>query len=244
MRKIFFALFFLLTFAFQLKAQIIFEGKVNEPIRLKVSGLIDREKSNFKIIPQNKSSEYTISDFDKQTGIIEFTFYKQNVWQMVFQEEYEGCMNQEMVRFSISESDEPQKDEPQKEDPQKDEPQKEDPQLPEPQKEEPNEPSEIAVLPDIPEIPESKGIELSVPNIFTPNGDGVNDLFHVNYNIKPKYWSITIFNREGKVVYTSNNPDFAWDGSNNCPGTYFYVIKYNDAGNVKKKSGFFSLVSR
>ncbi len=70
--------------------------------------------------------------------------------------------------------------------------------------------------------------ELQVPNVFTPNGDGMNDEFRVAYRSLEKY-SITIFNRWGRKVYSSNNPAQGWDGrigkGEAGPGVYFYVIE-------------------
>jgi gliding motility-associated-like protein len=88
--------------------------------------------------------------------------------------------------------------------------------------------------------------KLEVPNVFTPNGDGSNDVFFL------KVANITeinalIFDRWGNKVFESNSTtgNIAWDGKNlsgkELPvGTYFYVIKgtgkdgteYNTKGNV------------
>jgi len=70
--------------------------------------------------------------------------------------------------------------------------------------------------------------DLQVPNVFTPNGDGINDEFRVAYRSIKKY-NITIFNRWGRKVYSSTNPAQGWDGSigkgQASPGVYFYVIE-------------------
>ena len=68
---------------------------------------------------------------------------------------------------------------------------------------------------------------LSVPNAFTPNGDGLNDEFRVAYKSLERY-SITIQNRWGRTVYTSKDPGKGWDGTINgrpaAEGTYYYII--------------------
>ena len=59
-----------------------------------------------------------------------------------------------------------------------------------------------------------------VPNTFSPNGDGVNDVFYVRgkgLNIVP---SLTIFNRWGQIVFqkkdfSPNDPSAGWDGTFN-----------------------------
>lgn len=73
--------------------------------------------------------------------------------------------------------------------------------------------------------------KLEVPNVFTPNGDKVNDIFRL---IAASLGDIeaTIFDRWGNKVYevVSGTGNIAWDGKNmagkECPaGTYFYMIK-------------------
>jgi gliding motility-associated-like protein len=72
--------------------------------------------------------------------------------------------------------------------------------------------------------------QYTLPNIFTPNGDGKNDYF-VPF---PGYTSVSeinikIFDRWGKLVFETQNPGIQWDGTNkltNQPcsdGTYFYI---------------------
>lgn len=76
---------------------------------------------------------------------------------------------------------------------------------------------------------------LSVPNVFTPNGDGANDEFRVVYR-SIKEFDIRIFNRWGHLVYKSNDPSKGWDGTINgrpaAESAYFYVIRAmgTDAG--------------
>jgi gliding motility-associated-like protein len=65
-----------------------------------------------------------------------------------------------------------------------------------------------------------------IPNTFTPNGDGINDIWAVSYlNFYPKA-EIKIFNRQGQKLYQANTQ--TWDGTykgKNLPvGIYYYVI--------------------
>ncbi|MCX2741807.1 gliding motility-associated C-terminal domain-containing protein [Pontibacter anaerobius] len=67
-------------------------------------------------------------------------------------------------------------------------------------------------------------------NIFTPNGDGKNDYFHIP-GLPPEFCtatftSIRVFNRWGREVYRSNDSSFQWDGKDVNDGVYFYVIDY------------------
>lgn len=84
---------------------------------------------------------------------------------------------------------------------------------------------------------------LSFPNAFSPNGDGINDI----YKAKEGYKSIvefkaTIFNRWGQKIYSWDDPAGGWDGKFNgkdCKqGVYFVLVKAKGADgrrfNIKK----------
>jgi gliding motility-associated-like protein len=69
-----------------------------------------------------------------------------------------------------------------------------------------------------------------IPEAFTPNGDGANDLLDV-YSTYTSGFEIKIFNRWGEVVFTSNEPEnIKWDGTYRGavypPMMYAYVISY------------------
>jgi gliding motility-associated-like protein len=75
--------------------------------------------------------------------------------------------------------------------------------------------------------------EYVLPNVFTPNNDGVNDYFQVLTKFNVKESLITIVNRWGNVLYETNGNDFSWDGKNQVKdechdGVYFYIIRYRD----------------
>ncbi|MES2627413.1 MAG: gliding motility-associated C-terminal domain-containing protein [Bacteroidota bacterium] len=70
-----------------------------------------------------------------------------------------------------------------------------------------------------------------LPNVFTPNGDGLNDLFvpfpyHGVQSIDAK-----IYNRWGKLLYETTDPDLKWDGKAGGKlvpdGVYFYTVEVN-----------------
>lgn len=85
--------------------------------------------------------------------------------------------------------------------------------------------------------------ELEVPNVFTPNGDGINDEFRAAYKSLKKF-EMVVFNRWGRKVYESTDPAVGWDGDGHAPGVYFYYIYaegYND-GEVHKKEGAVHLI--
>ncbi len=89
--------------------------------------------------------------------------------------------------------------------------------------------------------------DIFIPNSFTPNDDDRNDLFYPVFQCDYTYFSITITDRWGNIVYTSNNINGKWDGkfkSNPCPDdVYVYRIEAIQKGNDKKiiKNGHISL---
>ena len=71
---------------------------------------------------------------------------------------------------------------------------------------------------------------LTIPNVFTPDNDGVNDYFRLSAS---GFESITctIFNRHGEPVYRFYGENGTWDGFTHAgvkvtPGTYFVLVEY------------------
>lgn len=100
--------------------------------------------------------------------------------------------------------------------------------------------------PEEPEPPIIVPVDLSYPNVFTPNGDEVNDYFEFDLlNIKAIH--IDILNRWGEVVYTSSDVNFKWDGKINgalaTEGVYTFVYTATGAQEEKLEGqGFLHLV--
>ncbi|MEY4804397.1 MAG: hypothetical protein RL331_916 [Bacteroidota bacterium] len=71
-----------------------------------------------------------------------------------------------------------------------------------------------------------------IPNSFSPDGDGVNNTFHVvGRNIASAYFELTIYNRWGELIFTSQDPNIGWDGAVAAKGiapvgTYTYQVSY------------------
>jgi gliding motility-associated-like protein len=89
-------------------------------------------------------------------------------------------------------------------------------------------------------------IDLFIPDGFSPNGDGINDVFFVKgMNARPV--KLIIFNRWGNKVYEKADYDNSWNaypntantmGSDKVPqGTYYYVIEFLD-GDKETRTGF------
>ena len=90
--------------------------------------------------------------------------------------------------------------------------------------------NEIVAKPEI-KIKENESTIL-LPNIFTPNGDGKNDLLSIKIGEVTEF-SVVILNQANKVIYTSSNPNFSWDGIStngelSPAGSYVYYISAKD----------------
>ncbi|WP_192348707.1 MBG domain-containing protein [Algoriphagus sp. Y33] len=88
--------------------------------------------------------------------------------------------------------------------------------------------------------------QLEIANTFTPNGDGVNDIWGVP---ALRYYSgvrISVFAVGGKRLFYTEDPDLRWDGMFNgreMPvGAYLYVIEVGETGEVKR--GMLNLLSK
>ncbi len=79
-----------------------------------------------------------------------------------------------------------------------------------------------------------------VPNVFTPDGDGINDYFIVRSDgVTPL--TVTVFDRTGNIVYKHTSPVISWDGRNPSgtrvsPGVYYYIITSQEE--IYNKTGF------
>ena len=72
-----------------------------------------------------------------------------------------------------------------------------------------------------------------IPNVFTPNGDGIHDVFRVTYDGNEPF-ELLVYDRWGVSLYSSTDPTEGWNGlSNNsgsevADGVYFYVLNIGD----------------
>ncbi|MFH0893579.1 MAG: gliding motility-associated C-terminal domain-containing protein [Bacteroidota bacterium] len=73
---------------------------------------------------------------------------------------------------------------------------------------------------------------IEIPNVFTPNGDGMNDYFMIKHDGEFLSFNCSIFSRWGNLVFQTEIPDFKWDGNGQSDGVYFYII---DAEATDKK---------
>ncbi len=76
-------------------------------------------------------------------------------------------------------------------------------------------------------------LELKIPNAFSPNGDGINDVFTIRYKGVPLQMQVDIYDRYGNLVYKSTDFNKPWNGNSNSNkpmpvGTYYWIVKGKD----------------
>ena len=93
-------------------------------------------------------------------------------------------------------------------------------------------------------------VELFIPEIFSPNADGVNDKFEIKKVSAYPNNTLSIFNRWGSLVYKKQGYNNEWNGTSNVgdktskdylpAGAYYVVFDFGD-GNTKQYTGFVQL---
>ena len=95
--------------------------------------------------------------------------------------------------------------------------------------------------------------EFIIPNVFTPNGDGINDVWQVNLGFGNTFKSCMVYNRWGLEVASNPSPSgrlggASWDGRTTSgeacnDGVYFYTLTYKLVnGDTQTKKGFITLM--
>jgi gliding motility-associated-like protein len=86
--------------------------------------------------------------------------------------------------------------------------------------------------------------KLIVPNIFSPNGDGINDSWNITAIDAFDTSNVKVMNRYGEMVFESSGYTKAWDGkykNNDLPaGVYYYIIKLRS--DINPVSGSVTLI--
>jgi gliding motility-associated-like protein len=98
------------------------------------------------------------------------------------------------------------------------------------------------VLRSAEEEPVPEADQFFIPSAFTPNGDGLNDLFLVKANFIPSSFELTILNRGGDALFQTRDINIGWDGHLHGKvlpqGVYVCIIKYKDnEGKEHKQQG-------
>jgi gliding motility-associated-like protein len=91
-----------------------------------------------------------------------------------------------------------------------------------------------------------------LPNVFTPGADGKNDFFMPFPYRFVEQVEIQVYNRWGKLIFETSNPDIMWDGVNqdtkkeSADGTYYYVCTISEkclvGSNSRVIKGFLTLI--
>ena len=87
-----------------------------------------------------------------------------------------------------------------------------------------------------------------LPTVFTPGSEDVNAKFKLYTINEYEYFHIYVYNREGMLVFESEDPAFEWDGTHNgtaCPqGAYVYVCNYRKphVGTLSSRKGTITLL--
>jgi gliding motility-associated-like protein len=85
---------------------------------------------------------------------------------------------------------------------------------------------------------------IQVPNVFSPNGDGINDTWVITNLSYYTEATVNVYNRYGQSVFQSQGDYKAWDGNFNGKqvpfGTYYYIIDLKN--NTKKKAGSITIL--
>jgi gliding motility-associated-like protein len=68
-------------------------------------------------------------------------------------------------------------------------------------------------------------VYIEFPNLITPNGDTLNDVFFVK-GLRPGKWSLEVFNRWGDKVYLKESYDNTWNGKNDTDGIYYFHLRH------------------
>ena len=88
---------------------------------------------------------------------------------------------------------------------------------------------------------EEKELNISAPNIFTPNNDGINDSFIVLTKAEITAYKMTITNKKGEVLFTTQSMNKPWQGRKVnskkilSDGFYFWAVEITDRNNKEAK---------
>jgi gliding motility-associated-like protein len=96
-------------------------------------------------------------------------------------------------------------------------------------------------------------LNVYIPNSFSPNADGLNDVFKpvfTPFGLDSKSYELEIFDRWGKLLFKSNDPNKGWDGSQDNTGinsikqdSFVFKLKFKDAnGKAYEKTGSIMLL--
>ena len=86
------------------------------------------------------------------------------------------------------------------------------------------------------------------PDVFSPNGDGVNDRFRINITGNVSFRGLTVFDRWGRPVFRSADKHEYWTGERNGKplpaGTYYWIMELvnNNNGDFYRRAGSVTII--
>ena len=87
-------------------------------------------------------------------------------------------------------------------------------------------------------------VKMEIPNVFTPNGDGINDFFVIRGIENCTKRQLIVRDRSGKVVFRSSYYDNSWTGENCAEGTYLYQFIFSSNNIEQTLSGFVTIIRK
>jgi len=89
--------------------------------------------------------------------------------------------------------------------------------------------------------------QFGIPNVFTPNGDNINDYFEPNSNCPLVINEFNIYNRWGEKIFSGNSKNkYRWDGSYKgiiqTIGVYVFYIRFTLNGVIKEAKGSVTVI--
>jgi gliding motility-associated-like protein len=88
--------------------------------------------------------------------------------------------------------------------------------------------------------------DIYIPNVFSPNGDGINDYFEISTACDVQSAQVQIFDRQGRLIRESRQLDRIWDGRQEQPGVYIYRAQIEhtvaEGTQIRNLSGSLTLV--
>jgi len=74
---------------------------------------------------------------------------------------------------------------------------------------------------------------VKIPNVFSPNGDDINDTFVIELNGLKAKIVLNIYSRWGRLIYENEDYKNDWNGENSTDGLFYYVIEIENLGIFK-----------
>jgi gliding motility-associated-like protein len=91
------------------------------------------------------------------------------------------------------------------------------------------------------------GYNIIANNLLSPNGDGVNDTWTIQYLDQYPENEVSVFNRNGERIFYTKNYQNNWDGKlpnqEVAENTYYYIIKLLKSGKFGFKKGYLTIIT-